>query len=348
MSLPGWASSKVKIINGSTAGAVTNYQMKITVHKSNGTDTATDVYLGSVVRDDFGDVRFTDSDGTTLLDYWLDAIVSGVSADVWVEVPSIPIDPGTATIFLYYNNPSATTTSNGTNTFLFFDDFSANTMSNYTMFNIGASIPGSFSWDSINQLMSVGSVNTTWHRILYNLSAFNKNVAVAAKLRFDAFGADRNNNGRAASVTNRASLNGTYPDDGDAGGFDSRPVSTPQTRIKWGIDAQITIGSQSYTTGVWYNIEVASYETLVNFFLNNVLNLTGTQTQPVPATGYIGFQIYESNTSWDDLRVRNYIFPEPTFSTLSDATITFDVQECKAAVANIMRTHRIGMRTING
>jgi thermitase len=122
--LPGWGYRKQKTITGSTAGAQTNYQMKLTVYKGSGTDSLGVVYLGGNVRDDFGDLRFTKSDGVTLLDYWIESYTSGVSAVVWVKVDSIPASPNTADIYIYYGNPSATSVSNGAATFQYFDDFS--------------------------------------------------------------------------------------------------------------------------------------------------------------------------------------------------------------------------------
>lgn len=116
--LIGWNRRKSKIINGSAAGLQTDYQLKLTIHKGIGTDTTTDIYLGTNIRDDFGDVRFTGSDQTTLLSYWIEYYISGSYAIVWVQVDSIPISPGTSTIYLYYDNPSSTTTSSLANTFL--------------------------------------------------------------------------------------------------------------------------------------------------------------------------------------------------------------------------------------
>ena len=55
--LTGWNRRKSKI-NGTTEGSSpqTNYQMKLTVHKYPGTDTTTDIYLGTNIRDDLGNV----------------------------------------------------------------------------------------------------------------------------------------------------------------------------------------------------------------------------------------------------------------------------------------------------
>jgi hypothetical protein len=74
-------------------------------------------------RADFGDIRFTDSDGTTLLDYWTEEEVVGNYAVFWVKVPNIPASPNNAIIYMYYGRADATTTSNADKTFLFFDHF---------------------------------------------------------------------------------------------------------------------------------------------------------------------------------------------------------------------------------
>ncbi|RLB80123.1 MAG: hypothetical protein DRH17_12545, partial [Deltaproteobacteria bacterium] len=121
--LEGWQYRKSHEIVGSTAGAVTDYQIRIKVHYGSGTDSGEDVYLNGKCRTDFGDIRFTSDDGVTELPYWMEEKVDGDYAIFWVKVPSIPANPNTATIYIYYGNPDATTTSNGDNTFLFFDDF---------------------------------------------------------------------------------------------------------------------------------------------------------------------------------------------------------------------------------
>ncbi|RLE48706.1 MAG: hypothetical protein DRJ18_01400 [Candidatus Methanomethylicota archaeon] len=121
--LSGWSYRKSHEIVGSTAGAVTDYQIRIKVHYGSGTDSGEDVYLNGKCRSDFGDIRFTDSDGVTELSYWMEEKVDGDYAIFWVKVPSIPASPDTATIYIYYGNPSATTASDGEATFVLFDHF---------------------------------------------------------------------------------------------------------------------------------------------------------------------------------------------------------------------------------
>lgn len=66
--LQGWNYRKSHPISGSP-GAGTDYQIKITTLYGSGMDTSSDVYLGSKSQTNFNDVRFTDDDGLTFLDY---------------------------------------------------------------------------------------------------------------------------------------------------------------------------------------------------------------------------------------------------------------------------------------
>ena len=120
---PDWDYRKSHIINGSTVGLLTNYPIRIVVHYGSGIDSGEDVYLYNSSRSDFGDVRFTGSDGSTQLDYWIEERTDGNYAVFWVEVDRIDASPGSGTVYIYYGNNAATTTSNGKNTFDWFDDF---------------------------------------------------------------------------------------------------------------------------------------------------------------------------------------------------------------------------------
>lgn len=114
--LTGWGYRKSHVINYA-AGAGTLYQKQVTVHYGSGTDGDDDVYLNSHCRTDFGDVRFTDDDGTTLLDYWMESKVDSDYAVFWVEVAD-DLSTVNQTIYVYYGKADATTTSNLTNTFV--------------------------------------------------------------------------------------------------------------------------------------------------------------------------------------------------------------------------------------
>lgn len=109
-----------KQITISSGTALSNYQLKFTVNRSEGVDSGLTVYVGEKCQTDYDDIRFTNSAGT-ILDCWVESSSSS-TATIWVEVDTIA--NGSTTIFIYYGNPDATSVSNGTNTFVFFDDFS--------------------------------------------------------------------------------------------------------------------------------------------------------------------------------------------------------------------------------
>ena len=105
--LTGWGLRKSHVINYA-AGTGTLYPVKIIVHKAVGADSGADVYLGTHVRDDFKDVRFTDDDGSTVLDCFMETFTSGSVATFWVEVAD-DLTSVNRTIYIYYDKAAETT-----------------------------------------------------------------------------------------------------------------------------------------------------------------------------------------------------------------------------------------------
>ena len=115
----GWLSGyqyRKKVTISGSSGAGENYQVKLTIGSSSGGD----FHLEGHCVDFPNDIRFTDDDGETLLDYWIEDPTQD-PITVWVEVKdSLDND---VDIFVYYNNPSASSASDGDAVFEFFDDF---------------------------------------------------------------------------------------------------------------------------------------------------------------------------------------------------------------------------------
>jgi len=176
--LSGWQYRKSHEIEGSSAGAQTNYQVKIIVHKGAGTDSGEHVYCNNHCRDDFGDIRFTKSDGTTELDYWLESYTSGDKATFWVEVDSIPASPDKATIYIYYGKSDATTTSNGEATFLLFDHFEETSLDSNKWEGITGDVTVE---DSVVRLQDL---NTGTLARFYSINSWQYNVAFRCRARF--------------------------------------------------------------------------------------------------------------------------------------------------------------------
>ncbi|MCA9366657.1 DUF2341 domain-containing protein [Candidatus Kaiserbacteria bacterium] len=103
---------------------------------------------------DFDDLRFTDATGTTTIEYWVEKRSIGVSATVWVKVPTLPSKSVTE-LYMYYGNVGATSTSDVSNTFDAFDDFEDNNISEYSgdtsLFNTGSTFVygGTYGLDTI-------------------------------------------------------------------------------------------------------------------------------------------------------------------------------------------------------
>jgi len=108
--LSGWTYRRPITVTNNTTSALTNYQVLITI------DTASLISAGKM-RSDGGDIRFTDSDGVTLINYWIESGINTTSTRIWVKVPSIPAS-GSTTIYIYYGNPSATSSSDFANTMI--------------------------------------------------------------------------------------------------------------------------------------------------------------------------------------------------------------------------------------
>jgi len=121
-----WAFSIPKDVLFYVYGTVVDYQLSVTVHYANGTDNGDDVYLSGKCRTDFGDVRITLSDGTTIVagnnSGWMENKVDSSYAIIWWKHPE-DLSSENRTVYVYYGKSDATWTDNGNTTFLQFDDF---------------------------------------------------------------------------------------------------------------------------------------------------------------------------------------------------------------------------------
>jgi hypothetical protein len=122
---------RVKIpCTATSAGTQTNYTKKITIVKGSGTNSAGTVYLQNHALNWPNDIRFTKSDGVTLLDHYREEH-DPTDGSWWVELDSIG-ESGDTNFYIYYGNDSDTDASNGPNSFIFFDDGELGNLSRWT------------------------------------------------------------------------------------------------------------------------------------------------------------------------------------------------------------------------
>ena len=163
---------------------LTDYQVKIRVYRTEGTSTGDTVYLGSKCLADYGDIRFVASDDTTELSYWMETN-AGTYADFWVKVPSIIND---SSIYIYYGNSSATTTSNGDATFEFFDDFNDGIYTDKWQ-DGGISSYGTTIIESDGTIKLTGSTYSYWACLKLKEPLSTNNYALRYKVKLSTYGA---------------------------------------------------------------------------------------------------------------------------------------------------------------
>lgn len=107
---------KISVI-GSSSGNISGYVMKFFIMYGSGVDVFPFIYLAGKCQTDFDDIRFWSNN--TQYDYWIENIVLGSYATVWVEISeTIPVYPDRLIFYIYYGDVSASSYSNGYNTFL--------------------------------------------------------------------------------------------------------------------------------------------------------------------------------------------------------------------------------------
>ena len=110
-------------LNGST-GAGTDYVLKWRVEYGFGSDTGQIIYCDKHCQMDFGDIRWTEDDGTTELSYYRDEYTSTGTAPLYTDVDatfyvriSADLDSDQLIYIYYGTSGTSTTTSYGRNTF---------------------------------------------------------------------------------------------------------------------------------------------------------------------------------------------------------------------------------------
>ncbi len=303
--LTGWGYRADVDITGSTA-ALTGYQVLVTV------DTASLISDGKL-RADCGDLRFTDTDGASLLDYWVESGCNTASTQVWVKVPSIPT--GGTTIYMYYGNPSASSASNGTNTFEFFDDFESGTLDADRWATGGTG--GTIAIENGELKIGCPSTNRTGVRstsqiqapfiLDWGMSFSTANPGDRWNYMFISPSVSEDPSGHSNWIRAYA---WDHCGAGEGWAFHKK-VSGSVT----------TLWSQSgYLGGITPYKLILDVNKYMEFYYNNTLRYSGIQSDLTFTNGYIYLYVYASNggsprySHYDNIRARKYASPEPATS----------------------------------
>lgn len=310
--LAGWPFRKKITISG-RPGAGTGYTVLLRIGERAETPGA-HVHLEGLStkfparKNDGGDLRFTASDGKTLLPFWVEGVLpdegQGRLAFVWVKVAA---DLGTdQSIYVYWGNRDATNGSNPEEAFLLFDDFEGSSLDT-TKWHFeswgGSNPPPSFSGGSVNLWVGIGRVAGIVSKV-----GFAFPFAVEGLFRLASgsawHGIVQNPSGSATDWVRHGYEGSWYHYQKSISGTvytyqqltRSAPTSWKRIRIGWGSDFS------RYFEGTISAMQQ--------------VNTTTTQDRWSTGTNYV--QLFASNAScfYDFIFVRKYVHPEPAVASV--------------------------------
>jgi hypothetical protein len=265
-------------------------------------DSGADVYLNGKCRTDFGDIRFTKADGVTLLNYWMESYVASNYAVFWVKVAD-DLSTNPVTIYIYYGNPSATTTSNGDDTFILFDH-----LTDITGWSaVEVSDPDNNGWISVSQadgtkvkgtISDGGGSYGTWGYIGKN---YDKAVSSRFKIAFYHMIDDqpRRYHDWGLGLIILATDGKTYRFSVDF--TDLEVIGSPTADYACDLD-----NIQTLTAGVWYKHEFDP--------IGELAKKGYAITPSTVKTIFAGMEIYNDtdNGYIDWIYIRKFVDPEPS------------------------------------
>lgn len=286
-----WSYYKVCHIDNANNG----YQMKLVVGQGSG--DGGDVHCENHCQNNFGDIRFIDTDETPVLDYWMQNYTDGVQATFWIETPSDVTSDNE--ILMYYGTAlSSSTTSNGANTFIDFDHCTTLT-----------------GWDTDYGSPAQSGSEITLNKggggimdcISESISGLGTHFRYHVKMKYDTSSSSgRWGLGRSDMTPNEGGWSGPYI------GLNAGDIQRYHSSNGW-----ITIGT--YSDNVYFILDLMVNDT-TNKFLSSV--------DGASSTGWWGFRNsitiddkggYEDSTSYnlviDWMFCSKYVASEPNFST---------------------------------
>jgi PKD repeat protein len=277
------------------------------VYYDSGTDSTNATYLNSKCNTDFSDIRFTTSDGDTLISYWIESVITGNYADIWIKVPSIT----TTTIYIYYGNTSAISASYGDDTFEFFDDFNGVTL-NTSKWN-----------PTLNSIRSGTGEIVVNNSLTFTQSSGLNNAGIGLITQYPL----ASNTYRICFKNTKRSTSYTYaqirivlsdnstPDPGLSGLYFDNFTNILYLYNGCGIGDPHS--SETFVTSTTATYEFENYVANPRTYKNNNLIITSSGTPSLPPGNYIQLWLYSTDTSItiSHLFARKYFATEPTHST---------------------------------
>lgn len=244
----------------------------------------------------FGDLRFTNEAEDTELGYWFynNSFVSNNSVQVWVFLDLLNTSSN-KTIYMYYGNPSATTTSNIQTAFMIGDDFN------------GTSIHPNWNGNLVNFVQGGGVINQTstgaFKYLQWKSESYNDTIIES---RMSSTNVD---SGGIVNVMIDFSQTNSTP-------ARQLAVALHQDDFLAGISGDSQSGDPA--NNVWYRgyIENNNSGTAKAYWLYDNLEagITNKTANPPWRNGYIMLESYTATGRWDWIYARRYLENQPTYA----------------------------------
>ncbi|MBE8539849.1 DUF2341 domain-containing protein [Geoglobus acetivorans] len=298
--LNGWAY-RVPIYTQENSGqALSDYQILVTLGPS---------FNWSATNSGGSDVRFTDIAGNEL-PYWIEEWNPGVSAKIWVKIPSLNAGEN-KTIYMYYGNSAAVSKSDGNSVFVFFDDFNTDTSSNYQTLEGWSGTP-SFIWNPSGSEVVTDTSNADFFLVINT----NLNLPVRFAVEIRAYTGDDDSIGSLISTANGE----YYIAIMRVSDYDSTNTrGSEETLIKFNtLPSDYSQATLLKTLGNYVNpsswqVGGIAYDGSKIFGIYNHM-IAGNYTTGSLAIDRIGLSTHANNprAHYDWILVRNFVDPEPS------------------------------------
>jgi hypothetical protein len=231
-----WLYRRPITVNNISGGALINYQVLVTLTLANHT------YAHSEANG--ADLRFTQDDGATPLDYWIDEWVEDGTSKVWIEIDSIPTGENLCA-YLYCGKSGASGESDIPDTFIDGWDFEGDSI---------GSIPTGWTEDTAHGSFRVVAGKTARLQHSSGVGPLSNNYA--------AITAITGNNDRAIHFTINPALSNTY---------DYIIIHDSSGHADEGIFINFSSAGQiRYTDGSWHNLQAYNANTDYKFKIYNI------------------------------------------------------------------------------
>jgi len=250
----------------------------------------------SDMQTDFDDLRFIKfSDNSTELDYWIENKSDSSWATVWLELRDNITTTNQTLAWMYYGNATATSNSNGTNTFDFFDGF--DTFSGWT----GDTGDYAAATDGTRTVLKVTGSGAPGE--IFNDVSTTTNYTVEIDIRDTDDSANNPHPGFMFAGTGAADYEGMYyrASSNSIVGCDDAGFGSP-------------LSSQNIDTA-WHTLQAVVLEGLLDgLYFDNIRQTAFDDWDVANSFTKVGIWHHGSQTDgyYDSLRVRKYVSPEPT------------------------------------